>query len=53
MWREDENLDEVVCQIFGNDPEAMARAASIIEAEGFFGVDRHYGGRQHQDCQDC
>jgi nifR3 family TIM-barrel protein len=43
MWRTDENLRELVCQIFGNDPAAMARAAAIIEAEGFFGVDINFG----------
>jgi nifR3 family TIM-barrel protein len=43
MWRDAENLQELVCQIFGNDPEAMARAAAIIEAEGFFGVDINFG----------
>ena len=43
MWRANENLDEVVCQIFGNDPEVMARAAAIIEEEGFFGVDLNFG----------
>jgi tRNA-dihydrouridine synthase B len=43
MWRSGENLQELVCQIFGNDPEAMARAAAIIEKEGFFGVDINFG----------
>jgi nifR3 family TIM-barrel protein len=43
MWRDTENLQELVCQIFGNDPQAMARAAAIIEAEGFFGVDINFG----------
>ena len=43
MWRAGENLQELVCQIFGNDPDAMARAAAIIEAEGFFGVDINFG----------
>jgi len=43
MWRDDENIQEVVCQIFGNDPNAMARAAAIIAAEGFFGVDINFG----------
>jgi tRNA-dihydrouridine synthase B len=43
MWRDGENLQEVVCQIFGNDPEAMARAAAIIAAEGFFGIDLNFG----------
>jgi nifR3 family TIM-barrel protein len=43
MWRRGENLQELVCQIFGNEPEAMARAATIIEEEGFFGVDLNFG----------
>jgi len=43
MWRAGENLQALVCQIFGNDPGAMARAAAIIEAEGFFGVDINFG----------
>lgn len=43
MWREDEDLGELVCQIFGNDPEAMGRAAAIIQREGFFGVDINFG----------
>lgn len=43
MWRAGENLQSVVCQIFGNDPAAMARAAAIIQAEGFFGVDINCG----------
>lgn len=43
MWREGENLQELVCQIFGSDPAAMARAAAIIAAEGFFGVDLNFG----------
>jgi nifR3 family TIM-barrel protein len=43
MWRRDENLGEVVCQIFGSDPEAMGRAAQIIAGEDFFGVDLNFG----------
>jgi nifR3 family TIM-barrel protein len=43
MWRAGENLQELVCQIFGNDPGAMAQAAAIIEAEGFFGIDLNFG----------
>ncbi|MBL0716284.1 MAG: tRNA-dihydrouridine synthase family protein [Desulfosarcina sp.] len=42
-WRPDEDLSELVCQIFGNDPETMARAARIIANEGFFGVDLNFG----------
>ncbi|MBI9074932.1 MAG: tRNA-dihydrouridine synthase family protein [Desulfatibacillum sp.] len=41
-WRPEE-LDHTVCQIFGSDPEIMARAAVRIEAEGFFGVDINCG----------
>ncbi len=41
-WR-DEELDRLVCQILGNDPEIMAEAARRIEAEGFFGVDVNFG----------
>ncbi|MCG8688180.1 MAG: tRNA-dihydrouridine synthase [Desulfobacterales bacterium] len=41
-WRPEE-LDHTVCQIFGAEPESMARAASRIEAEGFFGVDLNFG----------
>lgn len=41
-WR-DEERDQLVCQIFGNEPEAMARAASRIEREGLLGVDINMG----------
>lgn len=41
-WR-DEELDRLVCQIFGNDPVVMAEAAQRIETEGFFGVDINFG----------
>ncbi|GAB6097144.1 tRNA-dihydrouridine synthase family protein [Desulfatiferula olefinivorans] len=41
-WRNEE-LDTLVCQLFGSDPEVMARAARRIEAEGFFGVDVNFG----------
>ena len=41
-WR-DEELPHLVCQIVGADPVAMGRAAGIIEAEGFFGVDINFG----------
>ncbi|MGD9331957.1 MAG: tRNA-dihydrouridine synthase family protein [Desulfobacterales bacterium] len=43
MWRSNENLQELVCQIFGNDPETMARAAAIVAQNGFFGVDINFG----------
>ena len=41
-WRPEE-LDHTVCQIFGADPQVMARAAQRIDAEGFFGVDLNFG----------
>lgn len=41
-WRQEE-LPYLVCQIFGSDPESMARAAERIEKEGFFGVDLNFG----------
>lgn len=42
-WRKGEDLSEVVCQLFGPEPEAMARAAEIVAREGFFGVDLNFG----------
>jgi len=41
-WRAEE-LPYLVCQILGNDAVVMARAAGIIEQEGFFGVDINFG----------
>jgi len=41
-WRAEE-LDRLVCQIVGNDPEQMAAAARHIEKIGFFGVDLNFG----------
>ena len=41
-WRAQE-LSHLVCQIFGADPDQMARAAGRIESEGFFGVDINMG----------
>lgn len=41
-WR-DRELPFLVCQIFGSDPQVMARAAKRIESEGFFGVDINMG----------
>lgn len=41
-WRNRE-LPHTVCQIFGADPDVMARAARRIEQEGFFGVDLNFG----------
>jgi nifR3 family TIM-barrel protein len=42
-WRPEEDLSQLVCQIFGNDPQTMARAAGIIAEEGFFGIDLNFG----------
>jgi len=42
MWRPQE-LDELVCQLFGDDPETMGRAARQVEKKGFFGVDINFG----------
>jgi nifR3 family TIM-barrel protein len=41
-WR-DRELPYLVCQIVGADPSEMARAAGIIESDGFFGVDINFG----------
>jgi len=41
-WREQE-LAFLICQIFGSDPETMARAAMRVEKEGFFGIDINFG----------
>lgn len=41
-WR-DEELPRLVCQLFGADPEDMARAARRVAAEGFAGVDINMG----------
>ncbi|MBF0210394.1 MAG: tRNA-dihydrouridine synthase family protein [Desulfamplus sp.] len=41
-WR-DEELEYLVCQIFGSEPKSMALAAKRIEKEGFFGVDLNFG----------
>jgi tRNA-dihydrouridine synthase B len=41
-WR-DEELPELVCQIFGSEPDVMATSARRIEIEGFFGVDLNFG----------
>ncbi len=42
-WRPDEDLSRLVCQLFGNNPATMARAAAIVADEGFFGVDLNFG----------
>ncbi len=41
-WQKQE-LEYLVCQIFGADPKSMAMAAERIEKEGFFGVDLNFG----------
>ncbi len=41
-WRPEE-LKYLVCQIFGSEPESMAKAAVRIEQEGFFGIDLNFG----------
>jgi nifR3 family TIM-barrel protein len=41
-WR-DQERQRLVCQIFGRDPETMARAAARVQSEGFFGVDINFG----------
>lgn len=38
-----EELSHTVCQIFGSEPDIMAKAAKRIEKEGFFGVDLNFG----------
>ncbi len=38
-----QELNKLVCQIFGSDPLDMAKAAKRIEQEGFFGVDLNFG----------
>lgn len=42
MWRPEE-LPELVCQLFGDNPETMGRAARQVENSGFFGVDINFG----------
>lgn len=41
-WRKEE-LPYTVCQIFGAEPDIMAKAAERIEKENFFGVDLNFG----------
>lgn len=41
-WR-DEELDTLVCQLFGSEPSVMAKAAERLEKENFFGVDINFG----------
>lgn len=52
-WR-DEERPGLVCQIFGGDPAAMARAARRIERENLFGVDINFGCCNGSICrQNC
>lgn len=39
----DQELSYLVCQLVGNQPDIMAKAAVRIEKEGFFGVDINFG----------
>ncbi len=41
-WR-DEEAGNLVCQIFGGEPQVMAEAARRIESEGLMGVDINMG----------
>ncbi|OQY12792.1 MAG: tRNA-dihydrouridine synthase [Desulfobacteraceae bacterium 4572_19] len=41
-WR-DKELNKLVCQLFGAEPDNMAKAAKRVEDEGFFGVDLNFG----------
>jgi nifR3 family TIM-barrel protein len=42
VWRHGEQ-HSLACQLFGNDPDAVARAARWIEEWRFFGVDINFG----------
>ncbi len=42
-WRPDEDLSRLVCQLFGSEPATMARAATVVADNGFFGVDINFG----------
>lgn len=49
-WR-DEERSQLVCQIFGAEPSAMAEAARRIENEGLFGVDINFGCSNTSICR--
>ena len=52
-WR-DEEKSQLVCQIFGDDPRVMARAAGRVEQEELFGVDINFGCSNGSICrQNC
>jgi nifR3 family TIM-barrel protein len=42
MWRREE-LPHLVCQLYGDEPDVMARAAERVAGEGFMGVDVNFG----------
>ncbi len=41
-WR-DQELDHLICQIFGSEPQDMLLAAQRVQEEGFLGVDINMG----------
>ena len=49
-WRDSER-SRLVCQIFGANPQVMARAACRIEQEGLFGVDINFGCANGSICR--
>jgi tRNA-dihydrouridine synthase B len=49
-WR-DEERPRLVCQIFGDNPQAMAQAARRIENEELFGVDINFGCANGSICR--
>ena len=49
-WR-DEERSRLVCQIFGDNPRDMAKAARRIENEGLFGVDINLGCSNTRICR--
>ena len=52
-WR-DEERSRLVCQIFGGDPDVMARAARRVQKEDLFGVDINFGCSNGSICrQNC
>ena len=52
-WREEER-GHLVMQIYGAEPETMAKAAERIESEGIFGVDINFGCSVKPICsQNC
>lgn len=43
MLKFNQNEKPIVCQIFGKNPESIAQAAKIVEAEGYDGLDLNFG----------